>query len=237
MLTAESEATMTWLNEWVKELILIILVAAFTDLLLPSHALQRYVRTVIGLFLLLVLLSPLYELFQHRWNPNQWMQAALGDPTSQEVDMQPLSAIIQQSSELKAANEKQAKQLLEQQLQASMKEGIESGNKVTVEKLEVSTKFDGSGKPSIDQVYVVLAQETEKAKPIVELNQKNEPFIAAMKPIEPVVIDDVQTKKNTSSEADLQVTEESVDARQELIKQFIAREWQIETDRIHIQSK
>jgi stage III sporulation protein AF len=228
---------MAWLNEWVKELILIILIAAFTDLLLPSHALQRYVRTVIGLFLLLVLLSPLYELFQHRWNPNQWMTAALGEPTAEQMAMQPLSIILQQSSELKAANQKKATQLLEQQLQASMKEGIEGTNKAIVEKLQVSTKVDGNGKPSIDQVYVVLAKETEKTKPAVEFKQQDERFIVAMKPIEPVVIDDIQAKKNTSSAAGPQVTAEPADARQELVKQFIAREWQIKADRIHIQSK
>jgi stage III sporulation protein AF len=228
---------MTWLNEWIKELILIILVAAFTDLLLPNHALQRYVRTVIGLFLLLVLLSPLYQLFQHRWNPNAWMEAALGQPTTDQEAMPPLSSIMQQSSVLKAANEKQAKQLLEQQLQASMKEGIERESKVTVEQLQVSIKVDGSGKPTIDQVHVVLARETEKTTPIVELKQQDAPFVAAMKPIEPVVIEDIQAKKNPSSESALQVTAEPADARYELVKQFIAREWQINTDRIVIQSK
>jgi stage III sporulation protein AF len=228
---------MAWLNEWVKELILIILVAAFTDLLLPSHALQRYVRTVIGLFLLLVLLSPLYQLFQHRWNPSQWMQAALSDPTAEQVAIQPLSAIIQQSTVLKAANQKQAKQILERQLEASMKEGIENGNKATVQKLQVITKVDGSGKPTIDQVNIIVAQDTEKAKPTVALKEKSELFIEAIKPIEPVVFDDIEAKNKTLSEDDLHTTAEPEDARQELLKQFIASEWQINTDRIHIQYK
>jgi stage III sporulation protein AF len=228
---------MAWLNEWVKELILIVLVAAFTDLLLPSHTLQRYVRTVIGLFLLLVLLSPVYQLSQHRWNPDEWMRNALTEQTVKQVAMQPLSAIVEQSSVIKAANQKQAKQILEQQLAASMKEGIESGNKVTVENLQVSTKVDGNGKPTIDHVSIILAKDTEKAEPVVAPNEKSEPIIVAIKPIEPVVIDDIQATKHASSEADLQVTAEPKDERQELLKQFIAREWQIDKDRIHIQSK
>ena len=59
--------------------------------------------------------------------------------------MQSLAKIVKQSNELKAANQKQAKQLLETQLAVSMKEGIESQNEVTVEQLQVSTELDESG--------------------------------------------------------------------------------------------
>jgi stage III sporulation protein AF len=229
---------MAWLNEWVKELILIILVAAFTDLLLPSHALQRYVRTVIGLFLLLVLLSPLYELFHYRWNSNTWMQAALGEPTATQTGMQPLTTILQQSSELKASNEKQAKQLLERQLEVSMKAGIESSNGmlVKVDKLQVNTKLDGNGKPAIDQVYIVLVQETKQLEPNTEATPKDEPFIKAMKPVEPVIIKkDIYEKKQASAEANPQVTPEPASPQTAFVKQYISREWQIQTDRIHVE--
>src|ERR1700731_1025242 len=117
---------MVWLNGWIKELILIILLASFTDLLLPNHALQRYVRTVIGLFILLVLLSPIYELFHHRWSLDQLTKTALADPVASEAQLQPLSEIVKQSNQLKAANQKQAMLILEQQLEVSMKAGIES---------------------------------------------------------------------------------------------------------------
>jgi stage III sporulation protein AF len=221
---------MTWMNGWIKELILIILVAAFTDLLLPSHALQRYVRTVIGLFLLLVLLSPLYELFHHRWNPNQWMQAALGESTANKETLQPLSVIVKQSNELKAANQNQAKQLLETQLAISMKEGIESQGHATVEKLQVSTEVDSNGKPSIIHVSVVLADSSEKVKEAAV-----KPFIAAMKPVQPVVID-IQSKTGQSSNETKQVLNEVSDPRIELVEQYIAHEWQLKTSQIDIKA-
>jgi stage III sporulation protein AF len=231
----EVRQVMNWLNGWIKELILIILLASFADLLLPSHALQRYVRTVIGLFLLLVLLSPLYELFHHRWTPNQWMQAALGEPTAKEDQMQSLPDIVKQSNELKTANQKQAKQLLESQLAVSMKEGIESQNPVTVDSLQVSTQLDDNGKPTIDQVKVVLGEISEKDKASVSPESSVKPFIAAMKPVTPVIIDlnaagdgDKLAKPSTPPK------EEPLNALQEQVKQYIAKEWQLKPNQIQV---
>ncbi|QGQ97110.1 stage III sporulation protein AF [Paenibacillus psychroresistens] len=233
----ESRLVMVWLNGWVKELILIILLASFTDLLLPSHALQRYVRTVIGLFLLLVLLSPLYELFHHRWTPNQWMQAALGETSAKGDQMQSLSEIVTQSNELKTANQKQAKQLLESQLAVSMKESIESQNQVIVKTLQVTTQLDDNGKPTIDQVKVVLGESGQEDKKGDSPQSSQKPFIAAMKPVEPVVIDlkttdngDNQTKPASS------IKDEPLTAIQDEVKQFIAKEWQLKPSQVRISS-
>jgi stage III sporulation protein AF len=229
---------MTWMNGWIKELILIILVAAFTDLLLPSHALQRYVRTVIGLFLLLVLLSPLYELFHHRWNPNQWMQATLAESTANKETLLPLSVIVKQSNELKAANQKQAKQLLETQLALSMKDGIESQGHASVEKLQVSTQVDNNGKPTIVHVNVVLAKSSEKVKEAAageQTGQTAKPFIEAMKPVRPVVVD-IQSKTDPSSNQTNQELKVGSDPRIDLVKQYIMQEWQLKTSQIDIQA-
>jgi stage III sporulation protein AF len=226
---------MVWLNGWIKELILIILLASFTDLLLPSHALQRYVRTVIGLFLLLVLLSPLYELFHHRWTPNQWMQAALGEPTAKEEQMQSLPDIVKQSNELKTANQQQAKQLLESQLAVSMKEGIESQNQVSVDSLQVSTQLDDNGKPTIDQVSVVLGESKEKDKANGSPESSEKPFIADMKPVEPVIIDLKASGDGDKLAKPLGPTKEDpLNALQEEIKQYIAKEWQLKPSQIKV---
>lgn len=232
---------MEWLNGWIKELILIILIAAFTDLLLPNHALQRYVRTVIGLFILLVMLSPLYELFHHRWSPNQWIQAGLGEPAANEAQMQSLSTIVKQSNELKTANQQQAKLLLEQQLAVSMQEGIERQNQVSVEQLQVITKLDDKGKLSIEQVHLVLGTSSEKAEKAKAQAQKDQSAIAVIKPITPVIIDlksagkEISKSMESTEEQESTATLESAkDSLQEQVKQYIAQEWQIKQSQIHI---
>jgi stage III sporulation protein AF len=232
---------MEWLNGWIKELILIILIAAFTDLLLPNHALQRYVRTVIGLFILLVLLSPIYELFHQRWTPNQVIQAGLGEPTANEAQMQSLSTIVKQSNELKSANQQQAKQLLEQQLAVSMQEGIENQFDVSVQQMQVTTKLDDKGKPSIDQVNLVLSASSNKTVKVQGQVQEEISTIAVIKPIQPVIIDLKSAKderdvpiESTNVEKSMTKSESADDSIHEQIKQSIALEWQIKRSQIHI---
>jgi stage III sporulation protein AF len=232
---------MEWLNGWIKELILIILIAAFTDLLLPNHALQRYVRSVIGLFIILVLLSPIYELFHQRWTPNLVIQAGLGEPTANEAQMQSLSSIVKQSNELKSANQQQAKQLLEQQLAVSMQEGIENQYDVSVEQMEVTTKLDDKGKPSIDQVDLVLRTNSKKSVKEPVQSQEKQSTIAVIKPIAPVIIDlkssiaeQTQPLESTNVEESITTSVSSDNSIEEQIKQSIALEWQIKRSQIHI---
>ncbi|MED4609729.1 stage III sporulation protein AF, partial [Paenibacillus validus] len=55
---------MDFLSGWLKSVVLVILIATFVDLLLPNQSMQRYVKTVISMFLLLTLLQPLLSLLR-----------------------------------------------------------------------------------------------------------------------------------------------------------------------------
>ncbi|MBP2642274.1 MAG: stage sporulation protein [Firmicutes bacterium] len=57
---------MTWLMYWIKTLIMIVLFAAFLELLLPTSNMQRFVRLVMGLLIMMAIISPVIELV----NPN-----------------------------------------------------------------------------------------------------------------------------------------------------------------------
>lgn len=52
-----------WLGEWLKDIILIVLLASFVDLLLPNSEVQRYARIILGLLIILVILTPIIEIF------------------------------------------------------------------------------------------------------------------------------------------------------------------------------
>lgn len=58
---------MTALGIWLKQLIMVVLLAVFADLLLPTKAMQKYVRVVMGLAIIAVILQPLTPLFQANW--------------------------------------------------------------------------------------------------------------------------------------------------------------------------
>lgn len=50
--------------EWVRNLIVFIIFVAILDMLVPSSSLGKYVRFVIGLLLLVLLLTPLFDIFK-----------------------------------------------------------------------------------------------------------------------------------------------------------------------------
>lgn len=67
---------MSWLSDWLKSIIMVILLATFVDILLPNQTMQRYVKTVISLFILLTLLQPLFSLFQKSVSVDQMLGKA-----------------------------------------------------------------------------------------------------------------------------------------------------------------
>lgn len=55
---------MSWLGGWLREIILVVLLASFVELLLPSKSMERYARLVLSLLILLTMLSPIVSLLK-----------------------------------------------------------------------------------------------------------------------------------------------------------------------------
>lgn len=55
---------MTLISEWITNIVVFILFATVLDMLIPSSSLGKYVKFVIGLLLLILLISPLFEIFK-----------------------------------------------------------------------------------------------------------------------------------------------------------------------------
>ncbi|SET61260.1 stage III sporulation protein AF [Salinibacillus kushneri] len=66
---------MSYIQEWVTEIIVFILIAMIVDLLLPQSSMQKYVRFAVGMILVLIFLQPLFHLFNA--NPSQFLQNQL----------------------------------------------------------------------------------------------------------------------------------------------------------------
>ena len=62
---------LAYLRELVKELILIVILAGFIDLLLPSGSTRKFARVVVGLFVIMALFNPLLLLLRQEvsWSP------------------------------------------------------------------------------------------------------------------------------------------------------------------------
>lgn len=55
---------MDYLGGWLQQLVLLILIATFMDLLIPNQNMKKYVKMVVGLLIIMVILTPVLDLFQ-----------------------------------------------------------------------------------------------------------------------------------------------------------------------------
>lgn len=55
---------------WVKTIIFAVLFATFLEFLLPNSNMQRFVKVIMGLFIMLTVLNPIVELVHNGWQAN-----------------------------------------------------------------------------------------------------------------------------------------------------------------------
>ncbi|MBC8079598.1 MAG: stage III sporulation protein AF [Gorillibacterium sp.] len=237
---------MQWLSGWLKEIVVIILIASFADLLLPSKTMQRYVKTVIGLFLLMLLLSPVLRLFQMNWDTDKLLQVMNNQQNTsvfsqnsniQAVNYASLNAILQEGERLKAADDASARKLVEERLAESLRLGIESRFDEQVVQVSVSTAINKDQRLVVKNVTVLLATHSSVKK-------KQGSSIAAIEPIVPVAqiapitinTNDEdqysQVSREAAAEKDIKQTYESENLT--AINSLIRDQWQIDPSAIMI---
>lgn len=153
---------MAWLADWLKSLILIVVVASFVELLLPNRSMQRYVKTVISLFLLTVLLSPVFKLFEREWDADKLLAAAqrlAAERFSAGLDGPPQSIgqIWREAEKLQRHNEQLALSMVEQQLAAAISGDLDRSGIATPASVEVRARPDDGAGLVIEQVTVRLS--------------------------------------------------------------------------------
>ncbi|MBJ9988392.1 stage III sporulation protein AF [Paenibacillus sp. S28] len=116
---------MEWLGNWLKEVIMVVLLATFVDMLLPSRSMERYVKLVLSLLVLVTLLNPLIRIVTD--DPLDKLSAAIS-----KMDRQPggggsktsLKKIMDEAEQIKHRQQKQTLQWAGEQVASTMKEQI-----------------------------------------------------------------------------------------------------------------
>ena len=53
------------ISAWVKSIVMVVLFATFLELLLPTSSMQRFIRVIMGLFIMLAIMNPLITILQN----------------------------------------------------------------------------------------------------------------------------------------------------------------------------
>ncbi|WP_340013651.1 stage III sporulation protein AF [Paenibacillus sp. FSL K6-1318] len=158
---------MGWLSNWLQELIMIVLLATFVDMLLPNRSMERYVKLVLSLLILLTLLSPITKLL--RSDPVGELKRAMTAMDAPSDGNATLEQILAQGKRLQAGEQEQSLQWTAKELANVMKGQIEETTGAKVRSVEVQlamskyeTKMEAASSvelPVIQRVVVEMAGE------------------------------------------------------------------------------
>ncbi|MDQ0492117.1 stage III sporulation protein AF [Paenibacillus brasilensis] len=246
---------MTWLGGWLKELVLIVLLASFVDMILPSRSMERYVKLVLSLLILLTLLSPVVRLLST--SPSEILGQAFDLQRQAEMGQREptLEEILAKGNKLKQQQEQSSMQWAGKEVAKEMKAQLEQYTRLPIQSVQVtlaqieqkeSGLKTGTG---IQSVVVKLAEqqtENEKKSTNVLPGADTKPIM-----VEPVAEKTVQihvepTPSNASNQAEgtqanaRNPTESAKDATATntqavgLITELLREKWGIDSKNIQV---
>jgi stage III sporulation protein AF len=239
---------MAWLSDWLRDIIAVILLAVFVELLLPNKAMQRYARLVVGLFILLTILSPILKLIQSDIGAKldegmkSWSETAM----SKEVQMTGLNQITRDAEAMRQKRSLDAARLTERTLEASIQNELSERTEAPVAEVDAVLKWvtvSGEQTPYISQVVVTLKAVDDKSGPA------NGSEVEAVQPvIVDVEIDPIDGEispaggNESNSNGDIEKAEEAMEAEGKWsradpatassISSLITKGWGVDADQI-----
>jgi len=198
---------MDWLYDWLKQLILLVLLATVLDLLLPRLSLQRYVQFTMGMLIMVAMISPVFQLF--KVDLKQLVADSIR--THSTSTLPDLSAI------------QAAGQALEEQQQALITETAQK----KIEK-EVKKQVEQAYDVQVASIQLQLAGDARSVKQIaLVINTQPQTDSTVIKPIEIAV--ERQSSQPEPSMVTTPLTEE--------IGQWLSKQWQISIRQIDVKEE
>lgn len=218
---------MTWLTLWLKKIILLVLLAAFLDLILPNTTLQRYVKMVMGLILLLTIISPVFSLF----SLSQEDLAFRLDRYQQELNKPASAEWKRMTDKLLGQQNEQMTAYVQAQVASSVKASVKEQYGVTVQDVTISVNQQNPEQPTIERIELVVG-DTNKEE------QKGQSTIEPIKPVAPIEIsigEPVKIKPDPKS--DIAATAQHDNPLYAQITNDVAKEWGLSKSQVIIRDE
>ncbi|MFC5403945.1 stage III sporulation protein AF [Cohnella soli] len=146
---------MDGLSHWLRQIIAVILLASLIDLLLPNRTMQRYVRLVAGLFILMTVATPILN-----WMKGDFGSKLAGGLTAVEQESMNapsrMAMIEADGAKLRDKQTAQAAKLVTARLEAAIRQEVEQSEKRGVSRVDVSLERGTDGSVQVAGVAVTL---------------------------------------------------------------------------------
>ncbi|MFS8513822.1 MAG: stage III sporulation protein AF [Planifilum fulgidum] len=206
---------MEFVGGWLKQIILLVLVATFFDLLLPNHSMERYVKLVMGLLIILAILNPIFSLLDKNLDLASFTAESQGVPVG---EVPALSAIRREGEALQKTQDRLILSQVQQKLAETIKQDVEGQFEVRVVKSEVSVSQAGEKEsPAIQRVQLVISPRR---------NEGEGGEVMPVQPVEPVVIG-----PDRPASAGRDSPSPRVPSR---IASYLEQKWELSTEQVHV---
>ncbi|MGG1660142.1 stage III sporulation protein AF [Brevibacillus sp. NRS-1366] len=216
---------MTWLTLWLKKIILLVLLAAFLDLILPNTTLQRYVKMVMGLILLLTIISPVFSLFSLSQEDLAFRldryQQQLNKPADAEWKRITDKLLGQQDAQMTA--------YVQAQVEAGVKAQVKEAYGVEVQEVAVVVNKKDSEQPKLARIELVLGGSVQEQK-------EGQNPIKPVTPIQPVEIN-LGEKATMEPRQEIEAAARQNNPMLERISDDIAEQWGLTRDQVVVRDE
>lgn len=212
------------LSEWLREIIFIILLAVFIDLLLPSNRMQSYVKVVISLLIFMTILSPLIKLLKTDFS----LDALIPQEQAAAGEMASLETIMEEAKSLDLRRQEQAVEMVEDQIALQIKQQIGIRFAEQAQKVDVKLEHLEDGQIQIIALEINLAEADGGGG--AEGDQQQEQANG---------VEDIQEVSITwgeplATQEEIRDTPALTTARTQPIVDYLEQEWQVPAANIRI---
>ncbi|HZH59678.1 MAG TPA: stage III sporulation protein AF [Metabacillus sp.] len=203
---------MSFLTEWITNIIVFILLAVIIDLLLPNSSMQKYAKMVISLLLIIVIINPIFKIFSSDMNEilsEFQLQTASEDENGKNL-------IEFQKKEIQASQRAYILKQMAVQMKTMAEEELVQNYDVMIETILLSESEnvgDITSQKDLQHIQVVLKQN-DATEAVGD---------GTVEVVEPVTID---TTKDTTKD------EKADEIPSEQIVESLAKIWEVEEEKI-----
>lgn len=209
---------MEWLSEWIRQIILLVLIATFIDLLLPNQSFDRYVKLVMGLLIIMAILTPILQLVNKDLDLSSISSWKTNDLFSNS-SMDSLQKIQGGSKQIQQFQTKQIQDRWERNMEQLMRSQLSKQFSFSQVDVTVEARLNKQEAPQINHVKVQIHDEP---------NRQHEPSTTSTM---------VQTMPIDSIEVEVKEQQTQSTAHHPMIgkiKKYIEETWNIQSDQIDV---
>ncbi|USK32501.1 stage III sporulation protein AF [Bacillus sp. F19] len=199
---------MSFLTEWIANIILFIMLAVILDLLLPNSAMQKYAKMVISLLLIVIILSPVFKLLSA--DINTLVSDIQMESPAKEEEIKKM--IDLQKKEIQASNDAYILENMAVQLKSQAKEELVQSYDVTIKQISLS----------VDEPFEEIQNSLQGIEVTLETEEAGS---EAVETIQQVVLGAAETAE-TEKENQIRRASE--------IKAYLASIWEVDPEKISL---